>query len=341
MKLVVLSFNSYELYFRREFCEASERMGIPVLFIEWSNLIYLTRKNENKTNLPADTPVIELARLIREFSQNDNTCIIDSMMFHCTHKAFWLRKYLREMLWIYDVFDYYFYNSTGKRLLMAKLKDLTNRLCADKIVVLSKPLLDIYPGAFLLNNASHLAPSLHRKPVSRKQTVTIASFNERFDFNLLEELAILLPEYGFHLYGWILDNSPDIGKTMSRLTNKHRNIIYHGPYTNSQLDHILDEYDIGLLPYIDKHILTRYINPDKLYHYLCKGLEVVSTPIPQALEMQEHLHLASNATEFAEKIRTISEQCINRNNNSFHLRHNWDLRLTEFLKHVANLHNDQ
>lgn len=334
MKLVVLSFNAHELYFRKGFCEASERMGIPVLFVEWNKIICFTQKDKHPTILQVDTPIIELARLIREFSQGEDTCIINSMVFSNVHKTIWLRRNLREMLWVYDVFDYFFYDSAGKRFLIAKTKDFINRIIADKIMVLSKPLLKVYPGAFHLDNASHLAPGNCKQETPRKQIVTIASFNERFNFDLVEKVAKILPDYSFHLYGWVLNNSPNILQTMSRLTGKCPNVVYHGPYTNSQLDYILDDYDIGLLPYIDNNILTQYINPDKLYHYLCKGLEVVSTPIPQALEMREHLHLASNAAEFAERIKDIADKRSCRNNHTFNLDHNWDLRVTEFLQRV-------
>lgn len=334
MKLAVLSFNTHELYFRKGFCEASERVGIPVLFIEWSKIICFTQKDRHPTILPVNTPVVKLAHLIREFSQGDDTIIINSMVFSNVHKAIWLRRNLREMLWVYDVFDYFFYDSTGKRFLIAKIKDLINRIITDKIMVLSKPLLDVYPGAFHLDNASHLAPGNRKQQIPRKQIVSIASFNERFNFDLVEKVANLLPDHSFHLYGWVLNNSPKILQTISRLTGNHPNIIYHGSYTNSQLDSILDDYDIGLLPYINNNILTQYINPDKLYHYLCKGLEVVSTPIPQAMEMREHLHLATNATEFAERIKDIADKRL-RNNHRFHLDHNWELRVTEFLQQAS------
>ena len=336
MKLVVLSFNAYELYFRKGFCEASERMGVPVLFMEWSRIICFTQKDKHPTLLPVDTPIIELARVIREFSQGDDTCIINSMVFSNVHKAIGMRRNLREMLWIYDAFDYFFYDSTGKRFLIAKIKDLINRIIADRIMVLSKPLLNVYPGAFHLDNASHLVPGPDKHQIPRKQIVTIASFNERFNFDLLEGVANLLPDYSFHLHGWVLNNSPKILQTMSRLSGNCPNIIYRGPYTNAQLDNILDDYDIGLLPYIDNNILTRYINPDKLYHYLCKGLEVVSTPIPQSMEMREHLHIAATAGEFAEKIKTITENRLCRNKYSFNLNHNWDLRVTEFLQQLGH-----
>ncbi len=121
---------------------------------------------------------------------------------------------------------------------------------------------------------------------------------------------------------------------MDELTARRSNIVYRGPYSNAGLDELLNDYDIGLLPYVQNHVLTRYVNPDKLYHYLCRGMEAVATPIPQAQAMRDRVHLAADAREFAQKLRAIAESGLALNDGAFHLSNNWRTRWREFLSFV-------
>ncbi|MBI4382694.1 MAG: hypothetical protein HY579_01510 [Nitrospinae bacterium] len=333
MKLAVLSFNDYQRYFRRGWCEAAEESGTQTLYVHWGKQIDFLRRGEIQTSLPGDAPIGDVAGKIREFAQGDRMCIVDSMAFHCVHKAFPLRRNLRDSIWIYDVFDYFFYDSTGKILLMKKIKDGLNRMMADKVMVLSQNLIEVYPSAFHLDNASHLQPA-GKKGGPRKSDAVLASFDARFDYGLMADLAELLPDFAFHFHGWIKDDSAKIKSALDELTARRSNVVYHGPYSNAELDELLNDYDIGLLPYVQNHVLTRYVNPDKLYHYLCKGMEVVATPIPQAQTMRDKIHLAGGAREFAQKLRAIAENGLALNDGRFHLSNNWRTRWREFLSFV-------
>ena len=49
--------------------------------------------------------------------------------------------------------------------------------------------------------------------------------------------------------------------------------------------------ELAVPPYRVGHPMTRHVNPDKLYHYLNAGLEVLAAPIPQMQRHANNVHL--------------------------------------------------
>ncbi len=328
MKIVFISFKKYEDYFRIPLIDIAEEAGTPVLYIKWGNSKTFYRRGAVDTVFTSDTPCSELSGNIREFSDGEKTYIVTSMALNNVLDIYWLRKKLHEMFWIYDVFDYFFYDASGIDLMILKLKDWINRRRINKIIVISEIIKKMYPKSIYLNSASHVTPRPGNvKP--GKRAVIISSFDDRFCFDELEKIAGLLPAFEFHLYGWIKSDNKETERIMSFVTDRCSNVKYYGAYVNSDLDRILDSYDIGLLFYKQNDPLTRYINPEKIHHYLCKGLEVVATPIPQTEIMKSHLHLASNAEEFAAKLRAITEDGLFLNDGSYYKANNWKMRWLE------------
>lgn len=133
----------------------------------------------------------------------------------------------------------------------------------------------------------------------------IASFDERFDFDFLAELARACPDIEFHLHGW---TRPDDTATMVQITSieaRHGNIHYHGPYKMADLPSILSSYQVSVAPYRADLPLTRYIDPLRFYHCLNAGLEVVSTDIPQARHMRDWVHVVPNVAACVETLTAI------------------------------------
>jgi hypothetical protein len=51
--------------------------------------------------------------------------------------------------------------------------------------------------------------------------------------------------------------------------------------------------------------MTTHVNPDKLYHYLNAGLEVIATPIPQAKRLARYLHLVRDVKDLPTAIDAV------------------------------------
>ncbi|MCW3116131.1 MAG: glycosyl transferase [Chitinophagaceae bacterium] len=95
--------------------------------------------------------------------------------------------------------------------------------------------------------------------------------DERFDLNLLSQIAILRPAWQFIIIGPIVKIDP---ATLPQGNNIH----YTGQKTYEQLPHFMTGWDVAIIPFANNES-TRYISPTKTPEYLAGGLPVVSTPI--------------------------------------------------------------
>ncbi|MEZ0611807.1 glycosyltransferase family 1 protein [Fibrella sp. WM1] len=95
--------------------------------------------------------------------------------------------------------------------------------------------------------------------------------DERFDVQLLRELANRRPEWQFVLLGPIVKIDP-------ATLPKNDNIHYLGMKNYKELPTYFGGWDVAMLPFA-LNASTRYISPTKTPEYLAAGLPVVSTPI--------------------------------------------------------------
>jgi len=61
-------------------------------------------------------------------------------------------------------------------------------------------------------------------------------------------------------------------------------------------------FAVGLIPH---HVneLTRHMNPIKLREYLCAGLPIVSTNLPEVKQYGEHCFIAADYAEFEQGVQ--------------------------------------
>jgi glycosyltransferase involved in cell wall biosynthesis len=113
------------------------------------------------------------------------------------------------------------------------------------------------------------------------------------DLNLIRFLALSRPAWSFVLIGKVdTDVSP-----IKRLTNVH----LLGRKSYSELPSYCAGIDVAILPFVINE-LTLASNPLKLREYLASGLPVVTTNIPEAQRLGEHLKVGATYAEFLEHI---------------------------------------
>ncbi|MGV8842499.1 MAG: glycosyltransferase family 1 protein [Pseudomonas sp.] len=95
--------------------------------------------------------------------------------------------------------------------------------------------------------------------------------DERFDIELVNELATLRPDWQIVLIGPVVKIDP---ATLPRQPNIH----YLGPKGYAELPAYLSGWDVALMPFAINES-TRFISPTKTPEYLAGGCPVVSTPI--------------------------------------------------------------
>ena len=119
--------------------------------------------------------------------------------------------------------------------------------------------------------------------------------DERFDIELLNEVAAMRPSWTFVMVGPVVKISEE---DLPRRPNIH----YLGGKTYDQLPAYLSGWDVALMPFAMNES-TQFISPTKTPEYLAGGKPVVSTPIKDVVRhygQLEGVKIASTPAEFVE-----------------------------------------
>jgi hypothetical protein len=254
---------------------------------------------------PVEMSVPALLRFIRRFRGDDKV----NIYFNSTNTYFpamtlLLRQVARGGVWCFDMHDDLRYHNKGyKRWREGRIISMLCRL-SDVVVHAAPTLRELFPNSRHLGNASNIG----RLPATRPpndDVLIIASFDERFDFDFLSNLANCCPGMQFQMHGWTRAGDVATMARIDAIIAGHGNIHYHGAYDMSELPGILRNYRISVAPYRANTPITRYIDPLRFYHCLNAGLEVVSTDIPQAQYLREWVHVVSNVAACAHALTEI------------------------------------
>jgi UDP-galactopyranose mutase len=117
--------------------------------------------------------------------------------------------------------------------------------------------------------------------------------DERFDIDLLRQIADMRPDWSFVMVGPVVKIGED---ELPRAANIH----YVGGKTYEQLPAYLSGWDVALMPFAMNES-TQFISPTKTPEYLSGGKPVVSTPVRDVVRTYGHLqgvHIAHDADGF-------------------------------------------
>jgi glycosyltransferase involved in cell wall biosynthesis len=117
--------------------------------------------------------------------------------------------------------------------------------------------------------------------------------DERFDIELIREVADKKPEWQFVLIGPVVKIDPE---TLPQNSNIH----YLGSKKYSELPDYLAGWDVSMVSFALNES-TKFISPTKTPEYLAAGKPVISTPIKDVVESYGNkglVHIVNNADEF-------------------------------------------
>ena len=329
-RIVFISFKTYDQNFRKHLLQTMMKSAYEVMYISiYKGQIsaYLNEKVLNQWGYHKGS-FLKVRQYIRSFQKDESVIFFNSLAFHYLKFYLFIRLSIPRCFVVYDIFDYFYYNERSKKeLLKFKIFDAIYRLTAKRIITLSHKLTEIYKEAYWLDNASHM--TREKTDLTQNRIGIIGSLDNRFDFPLVEHIARSIPDIEIAIYGRVVEGNKGVEQKMRLLVAANQNIKYFGEYENDKLQNILSTIDIGLVPYVLDSILTKYINPDKYFHYLCYGLEVISTPIEAAYELKKWIHICHSLEDFVGKIREIYKGKGLKNLGEFWRENNWGKRLEE------------
>ena len=299
VNLIVIGNKSYSADFRKHLMRAAEHCGASAIHICCSRETIISMHENTINSYACDTAVEIITESITKLLRQRNTIILTGL--NLSAERLTLVRHLKasfvNVKVLYDVSDYYRYGATGYLFQERRKLDMIWQQESDGILILEKGLNSFYPKAFHFDNASHILRSAEPAEVPANHLVYVGSIDSRVDFEWLDALAS--HAITLDIYGRVHEAAPYINHHLNGFIRSYKNVTFKGSYDNDNLPSILAQYKIGIAPYKVNHTMTDHINPDKIYHYLNAGLEVLATPIPQARRMAQFIHLAPAASDIS------------------------------------------
>ena len=126
--------------------------------------------------------------------------------------------------------------------------------------------------------------------------------DERFDIELLDQMAQMRPDWSFVMVGPVVKIADDE-------LPKRPNIHYLGGKKYAELPAYLSGWDVALMPFAMNES-TQFISPTKTPEYLAGGKPVVSTPVKDVVRHYGHLEgvaIAADAESFIAECERMLE----------------------------------
>jgi len=199
---------------------------------------------------------------------------------------------------------------------LSKFRFAPERLLDLEAELIERAALVFTGGASLYEAKKHRHPSVHCFPSSvdrehfararrelpqpadqaglkRPRLGFYGVIDERFDIDLLRQVADMRPDWSFVMVGPVVKISEE---ELPRAANIH----YLGGKTYDELPAYLSGWDVALMPFALNES-TEFISPTKTPEYLAGGKPVVSTPVRDVVRTYgqlEGVHIACDAEGF-------------------------------------------
>lgn len=160
--------------------------------------------------------------------------------------------------------------------------------------------------------------------------------DERFDIDLIDQVAKAKPDWQFVLLGPVVKIDP-------ATLPKHSNVHYLGGKSYEELPAYISGWDVAMIPFAINES-TRFISPTKTPEYLAAGKPVISTPIRDVVSpygMNNLVHIVRNADEFiaAAEAELAKKRKANwlKKVDEFLQGNSWDRTWSQMVRHIEQV----
>ncbi len=173
-------------------------------------------------------------------------------------------------------------------------------------------------------------------PIPRLRIGFYGVIDERFNINLIREVASLRPEWHFVLVGPVVKIHPDD-------LPRNNNIHYLGGKSYQELPQYLAGWDIAMIPF-EKNESTKFISPTKTPEYLAAGKPVISSSIRDVVKPygeQQLVHIADTTEQFIaaveKELSTSDKSEWNKKVDQYLSQISWDKTWNRMMKLVDEI----
>ncbi len=172
---------------------------------------------------------------------------------------------------------------------------------------------NIYPFPSSIEK-EHFAKARHineeppdQKPIPYPRLGFFGVIDERFDIDLIKEVAAKRPDWNFVFIGPVI-------KIDAAFLPREKNIFYLESKSYTELPNYISGWDIAMIPFAINES-TRFISPTKTPEYLAAGRPVISTPIADVADPYGEKKLVS-IVHSAEEFIAAADTILNEKNKS-------------------------
>ena len=215
---------------------------------------------------------------------------------------FWRRivESLPGTLLVYDCMDYHAGFSTNSEAMLGEEELLLKS--ADLVITASARLSEIVANEadnVLIRNAGEIdffakQPESLKIETNRPVVGYYGAIAEWFDMDLIIKAARYYPEWNFVLVGAVTDQDTEEAASLP-------NVRFTGEVPYKDLPGYLYAFDVCMIPFKICE-LTLCTNPVKVYEYCAAGKPVVSSSMPELMEIDDIVYVADGSDEFIEKL---------------------------------------
>ena len=204
--------------------------------------------------------------------------------------------------------------------LLSGFRDISSDIVAAEPALLESSDLVCFSSQWLLSEAARAHPAIGEKSLVVRNGVNPADYSgaapgERhdkptigyvgsldfwFDVEAIRKAAVRHPEWNFSLIGRVESESIH---PLASLPN----VVLEGEIAYHDLPGCMSNFDVAVIPFL-RMPLTLATNPLKLYEYLCLGIPVVSTRLPEIEPFHDLVYLSEDADDFVRQLESAVAQ---------------------------------
>ncbi len=136
----------------------------------------------------------------------------------------------------------------------------------------------------------------------------VGALGSRLDFPLLFELIARNPQWSFVFWGPKQIVEGDDRCQVNRLVRRllaYPNVLHGFSSAKRQVASVVDQLDIGIIPYDVTRKSNRYCYPMKLFEYFYMGKPIISTPIEELKRFPKYVKIGSTARGWERHINDL------------------------------------
>ncbi len=186
------------------------------------------------------------------------------------------------------------------------------------------------PNGVNCSRFQSVEPRIHQDVKEHLTIGFVGHISKRsINFQLVQSVAKLKPEWTLLFVG------PGTQEDKSALKNGIANIETRAPVDGSEVPNVIQEFDVGMIPYNVEDEKMDYVFPRKACEYLASGRPVVSTRLKEVEALAPYVAVADTPEAFIRQIEnSLNGEVTAKQRREFCSRFDWDCLMGKFMAQI-------